>query len=251
MWGIVPCTNGIFGKAETDITNLKHHPLFEGMLVCHGLTLIDEQLCGDPLDIKVKYLFLLYSHSILQMLPKVIYFISISLQMFESTKWILKESNCTYAREHDTNVTGVPTRIVQERQSENTNLSDKGDEISEISIIQQYQFSASLQRMSVIARVLKSDDYTVYTKGSPEMIATLSKAETLPDDIALVLEQYTRQGYRVIAMGRRTQISESSTKVTMSLFSLLFTLHYSKILNLCRYRNYRENWSSETWSFWG
>lgn len=56
MWGVVPCTNGVLAEAETDVSKLKDHPLFEGMLVCHSLTLIDGELCGDPLDAKVKYI---------------------------------------------------------------------------------------------------------------------------------------------------------------------------------------------------
>jgi len=54
MWGVVACTNGIFAEAETDISKFKDHPLFEGMLVCHSLTLINGELCGDPLDAKVR-----------------------------------------------------------------------------------------------------------------------------------------------------------------------------------------------------
>jgi len=58
MWGVVPCTEGEFDDAKTDIPKLKDHPLFEGMLVCHSLTLIDGELCGDPLDAKARYSFL-------------------------------------------------------------------------------------------------------------------------------------------------------------------------------------------------
>ncbi|XP_019699180.2 probable cation-transporting ATPase 13A3 isoform X2 [Harpegnathos saltator] len=175
MWGIVPCTNGIFGEAETDIPKLQNHPLFEGMLVCHSLTLIDDKLCGDPLDAK----------------------------MFESTKWILEESDCMHVSEND-----VTTPMVV-RPSE-----DASKETSEIGIIQQYQFSSSLQRMSVIVRALGSDNYVSYTKGSPEMIVSLSRPETVPQDIILVLKQYTTQGYRVIAMGRRATISQSNTEIS-------------------------------------
>lgn len=69
MWGVVPCTNGVLGEAETDISKLKSHPLFKAMLVCHSLTLIDGKLCGDPLDVKVNsfYIYLsFYVHSISQ-----------------------------------------------------------------------------------------------------------------------------------------------------------------------------------------
>lgn len=55
MWGIVPCTNGVLGEAERSIPKLNNHLLFEGMLVCHSLTLINGTLCGDPLDVKVIY----------------------------------------------------------------------------------------------------------------------------------------------------------------------------------------------------
>lgn len=66
MWGVVACTNGIFAKAETDISKLKDHPLFEGMLVCHSLTLIDGELCGDPLDAKVNYTLFHFYHRALR-----------------------------------------------------------------------------------------------------------------------------------------------------------------------------------------
>lgn len=57
MWGAVACTDGVLAEAETDISKLKDHPLFEGMLVCHSLTFIDGALYGDPLDAKVEILF--------------------------------------------------------------------------------------------------------------------------------------------------------------------------------------------------
>ncbi|RLU15384.1 hypothetical protein DMN91_012378, partial [Ooceraea biroi] len=178
MWGVVPCANGEFDDAKTDIPELKDHPLFEGMLVCHSLTLIDGELCGDPLDAK----------------------------MFESTRWILQESDCSHVNKHDT----VTATVV--RPPEGANLTE--DTISEMSIVQQYQFSSSLQRMSAITRALGSDHFRVYTKGSPEMIIGLSKPATVPRDISLVLERYTKQGYRVIAMGRRATISDNSAEVT-------------------------------------
>ncbi|XP_025994168.1 probable cation-transporting ATPase 13A3 [Solenopsis invicta] len=178
MWGIVPCTNGIFAEAETDISKLKDHPLFEGMLVCHNLTLIDGELCGDPLDAK----------------------------MFESTKWILKDSDYTHVDKYNS----MAPIVV--RPPESTSSTKNLNEITEISIIQQYQFSSDLQRMSVIVRAAGTDNFRAYTKGSPEMIIKLSKTETVPKNIMSVLEQFTRQGFRVIAMGRRATISKSSAE---------------------------------------
>lgn len=53
MWGVVPCTNGNLEESEKNISKLQHHSLFEGMLVCHSLNIINGKLCGDPLDVKV------------------------------------------------------------------------------------------------------------------------------------------------------------------------------------------------------
>ncbi|KOC69420.1 putative cation-transporting ATPase 13A3 [Habropoda laboriosa] len=179
MWGIVPCTNSVLGESERSIPKLNDHALFEGMLVCHSLTLIDGKLCGDPLDVK----------------------------MFESTGWILEEFNVEHLNKYDL----IAPTIV--KPPINNSFTQNMNEISEIGIIQQYQFSSSLQRMSVIVRVLGSNTFKAYTKGSPEMILSLSKPETVPKDIMFSLKYYTEQGYRVIAMGR-TELPENSNKIT-------------------------------------
>jgi len=133
------------------------------------------------------------------------------LQMFESTKWILKESNCAHINKYNTAAMVV-------RPPKTISLTENTNETSEIHIIQQYQFSSSLQRMSVIVCTQGSNNFQVYTKGSPEMIINLSKAETVPKDVLLALERYTKQGYRVIAMGRRASISEDIIKVLSVIF---------------------------------
>lgn len=138
--------------------------------------------------------------------------------MFESTKWILTDSDFTHVNKY-----GLIAPIVV-RPPENPNLITDMNEIMEIGIIQQYQFSSTLQRMSVIAHASGSNDFKVYTKGSPEMIINLSKAETVPKDISLIVEQFTKQGFRVIAMGRRTIIPKNSQEVTLYVSPLCTTL---------------------------
>lgn len=65
MWGVVPIEDHRIEKPIKDINTMaKDSLLFQGMLTCHSLTLIDNELCGDPLDIKVsKIYFLIFSHS--------------------------------------------------------------------------------------------------------------------------------------------------------------------------------------------
>lgn len=48
----------------------------------------------------------------------------------------------------------------------------------EIGIIRQFTFSSSLQRMSVIVRMLGSQHFDLFAKGAPEKIIQLSKPDT-------------------------------------------------------------------------
>lgn len=67
-------------------------------------------------------------------------------------------------------------------------------------VIKQFTFSSGLQRMSVVARRLNGQNFELYTKGAPEMIASLCKPDTVPADFQEKLMSYTQHGYRVIAM---------------------------------------------------
>lgn len=58
--------------------------------------------------------------------------------------------------------------------------------------------------MSVITRVLGQKNFTVYTKGAPEIIAGMSRTGTVPDDYQKMLSIYTEKGYRVIALAYKT-----------------------------------------------
>lgn len=54
MWGVVPVENGVIQNAVKDLQLIDPGSLFvKGMSTCHSLTLIDNILVGDPLDVKV------------------------------------------------------------------------------------------------------------------------------------------------------------------------------------------------------
>uniref|UniRef100_A0A8D0AWJ0 Polyamine-transporting ATPase 13A3 n=1 Tax=Sander lucioperca TaxID=283035 RepID=A0A8D0AWJ0_SANLU len=72
-----------------------------------------------------------------------------------------------------------------------------------ISIVRQFPFSSALQRMCVVARLLGEKRMDAYMKGAPEVVASLCKKETVPENFAEILEGYTKQGFRVIALAHR------------------------------------------------
>lgn len=73
-----------------------------------------------------------------------------------------------------------------------------------LGLVHQLQFVSSLQRMSVITKVLGENDFSLYCKGSPEMIISLSVPSTVPNDVQAKLKMYTEKGFRVIALGAKT-----------------------------------------------
>jgi cation-transporting P-type ATPase 13A2 len=58
--------------------------------------------------------------------------------------------------------------------------------------------------MAVITRKISDKHFNVYCKGSPEMIATLCRSETIPTDFNEKLNHYAQQGYRIIAMAYKS-----------------------------------------------
>ena len=57
--------------------------------------------------------------------------------------------------------------------------------------------------MSVVCKNEFDSKFRVFVKGSPEMISTLCKPSTMPDNFKDVLEKYTKEGYRVIALSQK------------------------------------------------
>ena len=105
--------------------------LVRALASCHSLTRIEEELCGDPLD----------------------------LILFEKTGWILEEPSVV--EETGRFDTLVPT-VVRAPKDTFVEGVTPGHEIG---IIRQFTFSSSLQRMSVIVRQLEEGQMNLYCKG--------------------------------------------------------------------------------------
>ena len=136
------------------------------MATCHSLTYIYGELAGDPLDIK----------------------------MFDFVNWELVESgndseetNALVNNKRSTALAMMPTIVrplahdkhlvqIHPREISQKEVGENG--LDDLGIIKQFPFSSSLQRMSVIVKSLNASHFDLFTKGSPEKVAELSKAET-------------------------------------------------------------------------
>nr|XP_034336554.1 probable cation-transporting ATPase 13A3 isoform X2 [Crassostrea gigas] len=163
MQGVIPTSNSSFCEEVLDPSLLQPSPLLVGMATCHSLTIIDNNIAGDPLDVI----------------------------MFNSLGWMLEEPGEEGSRFDMM----VPTVVYPGSSSP---LRSK-DEL-QYGVIRQFTFSSGLQRMSVVSRKLNGQNFELYTKGAPEMIASLCKPETVPPDFQEKLMSFTKHGYRVIAM---------------------------------------------------
>uniref|UniRef100_H3BZC9 ATPase 13A3 n=1 Tax=Tetraodon nigroviridis TaxID=99883 RepID=H3BZC9_TETNG len=168
LWGVQRVENGSFYRSEENAykENLVKSQFVACMATCHSLTKIEGQLSGDPLDLK----------------------------MFEATGWILEE-----ATEEETSLHNriMPTVV---RPPKQLLLPEPA---SSPGIVRQFPFSSTLQRMSVVSRLLGEKRMDAYMKGAPEVVASLCKKETVPGNFSEVLEGYTKQGFRVIALAHR------------------------------------------------
>ncbi|KAG7488168.1 hypothetical protein MATL_G00031590 [Megalops atlanticus] len=182
LWGIQRVESGRFRLSEENAykESLVKSQFVACMATCHSLTKIEGQLSGDPLDLK----------------------------MFEATGWILEE-----ATEEETSLHNriMPTVVRPPKQllPEPAASPEQDMELYELSasyeigIVRQFPFSSALQRMSVVARLLGEKRMDAYLKGAPEVVASLCKKETVPENFSEVLEDYTKQGFRVIALAHR------------------------------------------------
>ncbi|XP_066144609.1 polyamine-transporting ATPase 13A3-like [Euwallacea fornicatus] len=177
---VVPADKTTFKTSIENVENMAYDTFLYGLVCCHSLTIIDKQIVGDPLDLK----------------------------MFESTKWVMEEMNDVADNNKFDMLFPTVLKPPKNRASINQNLMEE----TQIGILREFPFSSSSQRMGVIVRRLNGTHFEYFCKGSPEMILNFVKKETVPADFHDVLESYTQEGYRVIAMAHK-QLRLSYTKV--------------------------------------
>lgn len=153
--------------------------LVQNMATCHSLTTINGVLSGDPLDI----------------------------EMFHSlNNWEYLEAGKEEHIRFDTLAPAI-VRPKFKTPTKSPKLSDGEISVDDIpysiGIIKEHQFASELQMSSVIVRIMGNNHMTVFSKGAPEKILSLCKAETVPADFYQLLNKYTSLGRRVLALGHR------------------------------------------------
>jgi cation-transporting ATPase 13A3/4/5 len=148
--------------------------LVECIASCHSLTRVDGNIIGDSLDI----------------------------EMFKSSEWILDEPEVG-GDNPDEMISAFVMPNEQQKNYDWIRESSDSSKPYQIGIIKRFDFSSSLQRMSVIVKNLRTSKFRLYTKGSPEKIVELSKPESVPENYASILARYTQNGCRVIALATR------------------------------------------------
>ena len=110
----------------------------------------------------------------------------LDVQMFIECGWKLDEVN---GREDGvTSIVSPAEKLTKEYQ---------------LGIFRALDFTSRLQRMSTFVKNLQTGKLRLYTKGSPEKIAELSRPETLPSNYSEILTIYTQQGCRVLALATK------------------------------------------------
>lgn len=159
--GVLPNLNANFGPMIENVNKLPSDSIIvKTMASCHSLVEYQNHLEGDDLELK----------------------------LFHASKWNLIQNiddNLLESFER------IPDRIVT------NNLTDSNYQM--IGIIKQYPFESFLQRMLVIIKDVKTNQFISMVKGAPEVIKSLCLVNTLPENYDNILEKYTCDGYRVLA----------------------------------------------------
>lgn len=115
----------------------------------------------------------------------------LDVEMFQCTEWILDEENTTEF---------IAQRMYPKDASSEYRLS----------LLRRFDFTSQLMRASSIVMYDIDNTYRGFVKGAPEKLKELCKEHTIPANFDAVNEFYTKNGYRVIALG--TKVLEGMTE---------------------------------------
>lgn len=167
--------------SAADVGEARHLPLLHALATCHSLKLVDGEVIGDPLDVK----------------------------MFEFTGWELDEGDSMPGNKYAERSPGLVQSVVRPPggpafEAQDAMRAGRHAHFLELGVMRTFEFVSSLRRMSVVVKRLKASSMEVFVKGAPEALLDICDRSTLPDDFDDLLSYYTQHGYRVIACAGKT-----------------------------------------------
>ncbi|XP_040913739.1 cation-transporting ATPase 13A2 isoform X2 [Toxotes jaculatrix] len=179
VWGVMEGRPAGFSELVPDPSLLPPGPMLTGLACCHTVMLLQGQPLGDPLELK----------------------------MIDSTGWTHQEpegdGKVLDAEFGGHKVLAVMRPPAQRLQAQGTSTSEA------VAIVQRFPFSSALQRMSVVTVAHGGRSALAFIKGSPEMVASLCRAETVPAQFSSKLRRFSSEGLRVLALAYKPLDSNS------------------------------------------
>jgi cation-transporting ATPase 13A2 len=155
-----------------------HKTILYTMATCHSLRKIDDELVGDPLDVK----------------------------MFDFTGWNYEEGEGSGNNDDDPEQKLSPSvaRPPPGREYDLDDADDDNRKPVELGVLRQFEFVSQLRRASVIVRRFGSKSGDIYVKGAPEVMKDICRPDSFPTDYEELLAFYTHRGFRVIACATKS-----------------------------------------------
>jgi cation-transporting ATPase 13A3/4/5 len=163
---------------DPTVEYLAHKTILYTMATCHSLRKIDDELVGDPLDVK----------------------------MFDFTGWGYEEGEGTGNNDDDPEQKLSPSvaRPPPGREYDVDDAEDDTRKPVELGVLRQFEFVSQLRRASVIVRRFGSKSGDIYVKGAPEVMKEICRPDSFPIDYEELLAFYTHRGFRVIACAAKS-----------------------------------------------
>ncbi|KAJ5220798.1 cation-transporting ATPase [Penicillium citrinum] len=164
----------------------KQQKMIYTMATCHSLRVVDDELLGDPLDVK----------------------------MFQFTGWSYEEGGNNSSEQTGAHFDTISPSIARPPATHVGEAQRNGPNIPvELGVLRNFEFVSHLRRASVVVRQFGDNGANFFVKGAPESIRDICVPESLPSDYDDLLNHYTHKGYRVIACATKYERKLSWMKV--------------------------------------
>ncbi|XP_029361895.1 polyamine-transporting ATPase 13A2 [Echeneis naucrates] len=164
VWGVVEGGPAGFSELVPEPRLLPPGPMLTGLACCHTVTLLQGHPLGDPLELK----------------------------MVESTGWNQQEP--------EGDGTALDAEFGDHKVLAVMRPPTETSTCEAVAVVQRFPFSSALQRMSVVTVAQGGHSALAFIKGSPEMVASLCRADTVPLQFSSKLHNFSSEGLRVLAL---------------------------------------------------